>query len=288
MKSIPILLRKIGNGLAFGGRFPLAQSLLRRAFRHAKGTYTVDDFDGDLHIDLRLSEHMQRRIFWMGYYNKNIVALLNHILQSGMTVIDVGANIGEITLVCAKRVGQTGKVIAFEPIDHIADELQKNIERNHLRHVSVVRTGLSDTASSQLPIYASCGRESARDENHGLASLYGNYTRNRPLQFIDITTLDSHLAQHPTDRVDLIKVDIEGAELPFLRGAEHTLRTHRPRLIIEVQDETASAAGYSASDVLDYLSGFGYRFHRIGRSGKLIPLTASTLSKYQDVLCTPT
>lgn len=281
------VLRDIGNALSFGRRLPLAQSLLRRTFRHAVGRYSIDDFDGDLRIDLRLSEHMQRRIFWMGYYSKEVVALLDKLLQPGMVVLDVGANIGEISLVCAKRVGPAGSVISFEPLDEIADELQKNIDRNRLRQVTVVRAGLSDTAAAQVPIYASCGQGSQRDEHGGLGSLYGENAEEAPVQFIEVTTLDAYLAQSPVPKVDVIKVDIEGAELPFLRGAERTLRTQRPRLIVEVQDKSAAAAGYAASDILDYLSGLGYTFQRIGRNGRLAPLTVAELADYQNVLCTP-
>jgi FkbM family methyltransferase len=287
MTSMVNVLRDIGHVLSFGGRLPLAQSLLRRAFRHAGGTYSIDDFDGDLRIDLRLSEHMQRRIFWMGYYNREIVALLDKLVQPGMVVLDVGANIGEISLVCAKRVGSAGSVISFEPMDDIADELQKNIDRNQFRQVTVVRAGLSDKAATQVPIYASCGQRPQGEENCGLGSLYGEKAQAAPVQFIDVTTLDAYLARSPLAKLDVIKVDIEGAELPFLRGAEQALRTHRPQLIVEVQERSAAVAGYTASAILDYLSGLGYTFERIERNGRLSPLTAAELAEYQNVLCTP-
>lgn len=286
MKPVANVLRDIGNALSFNGRLPLAQSLLRRAFRDAVGRHSIHDFDGDLQIDLRLSDHMQRRIFWMGYYSREVVALLDKLVQPGMVVLDVGANIGEISLVCAKRVGRAGSVISFEPMEEIADALQQNIDRNRLEQVTVVRAGLSDKAATGVPIYASCGQGARGDEHSGLGSLYG-VSKDAPAQFIEVTTLDAYLAQSPVAKVDLIKVDIEGAELPFLRGAEQTLRRYRPRLIVEVQDKSAAAAGYAASDILDYLSGLGYAFERIMRNGRLTPLTVPGLSEYQNVLCTP-
>lgn len=186
-----------------------------------------------------------------------------------------------------KACRPSGAVIAFEPIDAIADVLQKNVERNCLQQVTVVRAGLSDRHATKVPIYASCGQAPRGDDNCGLGSLYGETTGDTLVQFIDVTTLDDYLAQSPVPKVDLIKVDIEGAELPFLRGAEQTLRTHRPFLIIEAQDMSTAAAGYAASDILDYLYGLGYRFERIGRKGKLTSLTPSELSEIQNVLCTP-
>jgi hypothetical protein len=118
VKNLQLILaiRKAANRASLGGRVLLIQRTLRRLFRHAHGTARIHDFDGDLTIDLSLSEHMQRRLFWMGYYNREIVALLDRIVRPRMVFIDVGANIGEITLVAAKRVGTSGRVISFEPL----------------------------------------------------------------------------------------------------------------------------------------------------------------------------
>jgi len=74
-------LRHIGKQLSLGGRVRLPQSLLRRMFRRAHGAVEVNDFDGNLHLNLRLSEHMQRRIFWMGYYNLEIVPFVGKLVR---------------------------------------------------------------------------------------------------------------------------------------------------------------------------------------------------------------
>ena len=248
----------------------------------------MPDFDGDLKIRLRLFEHMERRIFWMGYYNLDIVAWLDKYLRKGMNVIDVGANIGEISLVSAKRVGESGKVIAFEPINDIADELQANIERNRLHQLKLERMGLSDAICDDVPIYASCGQRDANDEHRGLGSLFGAEAEGIPIQHISITTLDAWISANPVERLDLIKIDIEGAELPCLMGAQRTIRRFKPQLIIEVQDQSASVAGYKARDILDFLAPLGYEFQRIGRKGRLAPLRAENLTGYQNVLCIPT
>lgn len=283
-----LFLRRLGNAASLSGRFSAPQIALQTCFRHARGKVRVSDFDDDLDIELSLSEHMQRRIFWTGYYNRRMVVLFDRMLQRGMTVIDVGANIGEISMTAAKRVGKTGQVIAFEPVDAIADQLQESAARNHLDQITVVRTGLSDAPADNVPVYASCGQGVSDDENHGLGSLFGGAKGASELQRIRITTLDLWLDMHPVNRVDLIKVDIEGAELPFLKGAEHTLRQFRPMLIVEIQDFSARAAGYRASDILSFLSRLGYTFETIRNNGRLTALNASNLETFQNVLCTPT
>lgn len=280
-------LRRFGNRLSLDGRFRFPQSLLRRTFRRSRGTIRVNDFDGNLSIGLQLSDHMQRRIFWMGYYNLEIVPFMKARLRDGMSFIDIGANIGEISLVAATCVGKSGRVVAFEPIDAIADELQSNVERNNLRQISVIRMGLSDTSSDSVPIYASCGQGSIHDEHHGLGSLFGAAAGVEPLQNITVNTLDNWLSHHRMDQVDLIKIDIEGAELPCLRGARQTLQTFKPMLIVEVQEPTAVTAGYHAQDVLDFLAALGYSAHLIDRKGRVHPFNPAGFRGIQNVLFLP-
>lgn len=280
------MLRKIGNWVAAYCHTRLVQSLLRRSFRHARGMIEIDDFDGNLKIELSLSEHMQRRTFWMGYYNRDIILLLKAVLKKNMTVIDIGANIGEITLVSAKLTGSEGRVIAFEPIDRIADRLQSHIDRNRYTQVTVVRAGLSDKNGS-APIYTSHDHDQETDENEGLGSLYAANTREKILQNIQLTTLDSFLDLNENIHPDIIKIDIEGAELPCLRGARKTIEKFSPLIIIEVQKYSASIAGYSQEDILDYLASLGYAYNRIGNNGKLMPLTRNQLGEYQNVFCFP-
>jgi FkbM family methyltransferase len=284
--KIFLLLRKFGFLLSYATRTKIPKTVLRRIFRYAQAKVTVSDFDGDLSMNLHLSDHMQRRIFWMGYYNANIACLLNTLLKQGMTVLDVGANTGEITLLAAKRVGLQGKVFAFEPIDEIARELSRHVQMNHLNQVSIESYALGDVVNNDMPIYASCG-QNVEDAHNGLGSLYGG-EEDVPLQRIHMTTLDAWLQAHPViQHIDLIKIDIEGAELPCLRGGRECLQRFKPNIIIEIQDFTATRAGYKSADILDFLSGFGYAFNTIGSNGFLTPLISASLSDFQNVLCTP-
>lgn len=284
--QIIIGLRSAAVHFSFGGRLLLSQRILRRVFRHIHGVVEVDDFDGSMKVSLSLSDHMQRRIFWMGYYNREMVFLLDKLMKPGMVFIDVGSNIGEIALVAAKRTGVKGRVICFEPVDKIAKELEYNISRNNIINTEVVRMGLSDVVS-QVPIFRSCGQGDPGDEHSGLGSLYGNSDTDDIIQMIDVTTLDNYLSEKPIAQIDIIKIDIEGAELPCIKGAEQTLRRHRPLLIIEIQEKSSVAAGYRQKDILEYLAGLGYVFKKIGPGGRLRDLSAQALEKYQNVLCIP-
>lgn len=278
-----LILRKLGLASSLGGRLTALQAVFRRIFRRSTRTLLVRDFDGDFEMALRLSEHMQRRIFWMGYYNRDIVSYLDQALKPGMAVLDIGANIGEISLVAARRVGPKGRVISFEPIDAIADVLERNVVRNKLNNVSVARLALSD-AVGVFPVYHHV--EDPSDDNGGLGTLFGA-TGEDVIQHVSATTLDEFVKSVDLPGIDLIKIDIEGAELPCLRGGEQTISRFRPIIIVEVQEKSASAAGYKQIDILSFLAGFGYTFHNIGRRGRLSSLNKDMLLEYQNVACLP-
>lgn len=87
------------------------------------------------------------------------------------------------------------------------------------------------------------------------------------------------------DRIDVIKIDIEGSELPCLLGGLRTLERFKPKLIIEVQDSTARMAGYESRDILDFLSPLGYSFFSIGNGGRLLRIGPDGLASFQNVLC---
>lgn len=247
---------------------------------------TVTDYDGDLTATLCLDEHMQSQIFWYGYYSRDIVLLLDKILKPGMIAVDVGANIGEITMAAAKRVGANGKVFAFEPMSSLYARLREHIEANRLSQVTTVKCGLSDQVGSAQLFSAS---ENFHDgtKHKGLGTLYSSAARATPTETIEIDTLDKFIDGRDLPRIDLIKIDVEGAELPVLKGAKNVLARFHPYLIIEIQHETSEQAGYKASDILELLERLGYRFYTIGRKARLIALTAETLRPFQNVLCVP-
>lgn len=278
-------LRRMGNQLRLGERPGWVQSTLRRLFRHAQGRQTIRDFDGRFMMTLDLAEHMQRRMFWMDYYNLRLVSLLDRLLEPGMIVVDVGANIGEISLVCANRVGSTGRVVALEPIAGIADELRLNVSRNGLQGVvQIHQQGLAGQAGRQA-IYASCGQHDLNEVNQGLGSLHGTDGVDQCIEMVDITTLDELAQRVGLSRLDLLKVDIEGGELPCLQGGIETLRRFLPVIAVEVQEHSSLAAGYQSREILELLSPLGYRFHRLESMGRLVRIDVEDLRDYQDVIC---
>lgn len=258
---------------------------LRRFFARTPGSVIVRDFDGSTTAKLRLNEHMQSQMFWYGYYSRDIVLLLDALLRPGMTVCDVGANIGEVTMAAARRVGSSGMVLAFEPAAHVHAQLLEHVELNQFGHVRVMKLGLSDRTGTAT-VYAAGETFHDGSRNDGLGSLFPSDLRCARTEAIGVTTLDDYLATADVARLDLLKIDVEGSELPVLKGAADTLKRFRPHIIIEVQRETANQAGYEPEEILRFLGRIGYRFYTIGRKAQLTRLEEGDIRPFQNVLCT--
>jgi FkbM family methyltransferase len=260
--------------------------VVRRYFKHHTSPILVTDFDNTIRLAVRLDEHMGSQIFWFGCYSLEILRVLDRLLAPGMVVVDAGANIGEVSLFAAKRVLPAGHVFSFEPMPELAKRLREHVELNGFTGMEVIERGLADR-EGKADLYAP--RNPWRDGtmHDGLATLYASADRGGLVGSISLTTLDAFVNQRGLQRVDILKVDVEGSELPVLRGAREVLAAHRPWVIVEVQEETSAAAGYRQSDILTYLGGLGYRFARIARRGRLDPLTAESLANFQNVLGIP-
>ncbi len=276
LRRITVFIRKIPGAIWL-------LEPIRRRYVNA-GEKTICDFDGDLMLSLRLHEHMESQIFWYGCYSRDVLITLQKFLKPGMTTIDAGSNIGEISVFLAKHVGPTGKFWAFEPMPGLADRIRQHKSLNDLVQLEVCNAGLGHE-TSELSIYSSANYHG--EFNSGMATLFPSVERNIRIGSAPIVRLDDFIQEQAIQRVDLMKIDIEGAELSMLRGAEETLRRSRPVIILEINEETSESAGYSGADLLRYLASFGYVFHRIGRKGKLFPVSAMTLRRFQNVLCLP-
>lgn len=259
---------------------------IRRIFSRQRRRVSITDFDARFTMALDLSEHMQGHIFWYGCYNRDIIALLDKVLRNGMLFIDVGANVGEISLAAANRVGECGQVIAFEPVPDLADRLSQHVEVNGLKNVRVVRKALSDR-SGQAIIYAPDAKYRDGTDNDGLGTLFPSEAVHEPRSRVSLMTLDQFAALNLI-RVDVIKLDIEGGELAALRGAANVLATYGPDLIVELSEEGCRAAGHIMMDVVSFLRAQGYSLYSIRRRGELEPLRDKGLSTSQNVYCVKT
>jgi FkbM family methyltransferase len=172
-------------------------------------------------------------------------------LQPGDVVLDIGANFGLHTLYAAQRVGVTGHVFAFEPVPSNLSLLRRHVALNQMGdRISVVPTALSNALASQLTFYL------APEQVAVTASLCPP-TQEAKTVMVANTRLDDYW-QTVNRPVQLIKIDVEGAELEVLRGAQRVLETWHPLLLIEVHGFALPQFGASVEDVRSFLHQLGY------------------------------
>ncbi|WP_414550955.1 FkbM family methyltransferase [Anabaena sp. CCY 0017] len=190
--------------------------------------------------------------------NSELAALksLQQYLQPNDIFIDVGANFGLHTLYAAKLLEHQGQVFAFEPVISNLKLLQRNITLNSLnQRVTIVSKAVSNSRQKSISFYL------PSKDMTVTASL--NQTSDNSLEIeVENTRLDDYW-QAVDLAIKLIKIDVEGAELEVLRGAENILKKWHPVLVIEVHGFALPEFGSSVNELRNFLSNLGYEEKRL-------------------------
>jgi len=185
-----------------------------------------------------------------GNYEPEVTELIRATLRSGMGVVDAGANVGYYTLIASRLIGELGSVYAFEPDSVAYRYLEGNVSRNQLTNVLAVRCAVADQ-SGVLPF------TSPILDRGALAS---TSSRTLPTQIVEVTRLDDFFANRAWPRVDVVKLDVEGAEWAALVGmTELSARNPGLKLIMEFNSATMQVAGKTPADIRDALIKLGFR-----------------------------
>lgn len=244
-------------------------------------------YEGDIRVRALLSDHIESQLFWQGFQeaDEGVLRLIKRHLPEDGTFLDIGANIGSFTLVGA-RVAKRGRVHSFEPSDHHFRRLSHNVALNGFGNVTLNKLGLSDQPGSATLFLPSV---SGQMNNSGAASLYAASAPGAQVtEEVALVTLDDYVRDHGISRIDLIKIDIEGAEFIALRGARATLEKFRPIVLMEMDKDSMQRACCKAEDILEFWRALGYTVGRIANSGEIIPITGvADLLHHQNLMCSP-
>ncbi len=196
-------------------------------------------------------------------------AFVQGFLKPGMVVLDIGAHHGLYTLLASKCVGREGVVEAFEPSPRERKALLLNLKLNRTKNVRVESIALgSDNRDAQLYVVD-------RQET-GCNSLRPPVTSSTTsTTTVAVRKLDDWAAERSLAHADFIKLDVEGGELEFLKGAERFLTGgKRPVILAEVQDIRTRPWGYPAKDIIGHLRERNFVWFRIIANGRLQHLDA--------------
>jgi FkbM family methyltransferase len=224
----------------------------------------------------RLGEDLKVRVYPGDVIGENIYVerrseaeawdMVRRHLQPGAVVFDLGANLGQYTLLAAKLAGPNGHVHSFEPSGRMFAELEFNVRLNGLsdactlNHLAVSDANGVAKLSTYAPGYEVYG---------SLGSSQRYCDKIVGFEEVATITLDDYVRQKGIRRVDFMKIDVEGAELPVLRGATQLLAAPMaPALLLELADVTTTALGYRAIDIWDFLEARGFGFYSFTGSGR--------------------
>jgi FkbM family methyltransferase len=191
------------------------------------------------------------------YYELNVSAWLQRMLAAHDDAVfyDIGSNIGYYPV---RFASQARQVYAFEPVAGTFAILDENVRRNALGNVQSFRLGVAEASgTAEINLWTSSGASSLYDQDLGLRSL-GHET-------IELVALDELVALRGLLAPSVMKIDIEGAELPALRGARDVIERCAPDLVLECQEASCAAAGYRPEQLIAELESFGYRCHWLGQ-----------------------
>lgn len=199
------------------------------------------------------------RIFYLEY------------LREGMTVFDAGANIGELTLLFARFVGARGCVHAFEPCGSGFERLSAVCHAAALRNVCLNRLALAEEEGTvRLHVYDDDYLSWTTRAERPLED-YGIEIRPRATEEVPATTVDLYCERHDVEVIDLLKVDVEGAEFQVLLGARRMLRERRVRLLTFEFGQTTFDMGNSPDGIRAYLTEVGYDLSNLVRGDPIFP-----------------
>jgi FkbM family methyltransferase len=212
-----------------------------------------------LWVDPKKRKDIARTILHRGRYEPIETRIMLDRLRPGMTMVDVGANIGHYAMVAAQAVGPEGRVVAFEPDAENHAALAANLALNGFANATAERLALG-AAAGEAVLY----RDRANRGGHSLSA--ANVQAGAGGQSVRVAALDDYLRAHlPERRVGFIKIDVQGAEAGVVAGAAGVLVRDRPDLLVEFWPHGIRAMGGEPMALVERLLGLGYAMAVITR-----------------------
>ena len=207
-----------------------------------RGRTVIASVDGT-NFELDLSELIDLCVY-LNQWEKEVTDLIEKNTHPGMTVLDIGANIGAHALRFGRIVGSGGKVFAFEPTDFGYRKLVRNLSLNAFPQVVPIQVALADENQCRRTIHF---RSSWRTDGRRVVA---------PTT-VDFERLDDLATRRSVGHVDIIKIDVDGNEFPILLGGRELIQRCRPLFLMEAVSPHFER---EETNPFSFLAGLGYRF----------------------------
>jgi FkbM family methyltransferase len=178
---------------------------------------------------------------------------IEHALRPGSTFVDLGANEGYFTVIGARLVGPTGRVLAVEPQKRLLPIIAENLTRNGLHNVTVLDIAIGG-CEGQQELYLTS------DTNTGASGLSRSERLTLAAQRVRVRRLEDVLREQEIYRVDFMKIDIEGSEYEAILASPEVFRRQRVAVLgMELHPALLASRGKNAADLMKFLADCGYR-----------------------------
>ena len=234
---------------------PLAR-LIRNALNRAAPTGLTEitiAAGGAEGMKMRLDLHLEKD-YWLGTYETDLQASINYLIEPGWTAFDVGANVGFVSLLFAKKLGRYGKIFAFEALPANLDRLRTHVEINALdTRMRVIPAAVTDKSN---PVRFLIGPSGAMGKAEGSV---GRTVEHRETVEVPGICLDDFVYRDGNPIPQVIKMDIEGGEVLALEGMKRLLADAHPLIMLELHGHEAARISWKI------LSAAGYQIYRMQR-----------------------
>jgi len=279
MKELPqsfkYILKRLLKPIIKAGFSVLPQAVIERAvvYRRSMIDYLPPNrhfifrkYLGDISVNIDTIYPIEREML-TGRYDLETAAIIERCVKRGDVCIDIGANVGAISFALAKRVGSHGKVCACEPGDFLFKRLVDNIRLNsgYEKIVFPFNLGFSDKKEIRL-----WNEDKQNRGNAGFLFIDSNQDER-----VELVPLDHFFTEQGLDRLDFVKIDVEGMEYEVIKGAAQTINKYKPVIWYETGffEKGFWAEILRGENVIlaieQLLEGLGYKFYKLD-SGKIL------------------
>lgn len=201
-------------------------------------------------------------VAFFGTYEPELREIFRAVLPTGGVALDIGANVGWHTLLMASLVGDDGRVLAAEANPSVRSRLQDNLSLNRFGQVEVIPYAIADT---EIAVEFYGPEADAADSGNGYVVPDGAGAQRGTIR-VETRRLDTIVSTAKIDRLDLIKIDVEGFEWPVLQGGEQTIAKFRPHIVFEYNAEYSSRGKGDPRAIAEFFRMHRYRLFAIGRT----------------------
>ena len=247
-----------------------------RSWEGVAGKWTLFEHPEGFLIRVKLGDSVSVAILRGNYDRATSDVVLSH-LSPGGTFVDIGANVGWFTLLASKFYREKGgRVFSFEPQADIFQNLTRSVAANGFELIATVHClALGDRNGEIQMIDAG--------SNSGGSSIVAPELGRPEFETVQIRRFDDVIPK--LERVDIVKMDIEGAEPLFFRGAENFVRAHRPAIVSEVAvRKLRTVSGTDAPSYIQSVVDLGYTARKLSSRGELQPLNPDELADDRTVI----